>query len=125
MYGNASGPQAVAPATPPLECPRNGTRSAWWFSHGVGAEDVCSYERHFNQVLNPANTPRIPLEFDTICVNGGMRNYALQDPDHPDLGYDGNSYCDCPDGWVGNECRSCANVRVDRLPERHFRIAPA
>ena len=108
MYGNASGPLPVLSETAaPLPCARTDNGS-WWFGGGDGPRGICSHARG-NQVLDPADTPPIPHELDILCQNGGQRNWGVDASSHA---VDGNTFCDCPDGWGGVDCSQCMAVRV-------------
>lgn len=77
-------------------------RSKWVAYPEQPCDPKCTFEAG-TEVEFLDQPPPIPLEYDTLCVNGGQRSWAHRDNDD----FFGSSFCDCPDGFGGYECSQC------------------
>ena len=107
MYGNETGPVAVSNGTTPLPCV-NDTK-VWFYSPTQDPTGICSVEQG-TAIADPQSTPKLPLQYDVVCKNGGQRHWGPSNPATPPVIPMGSSFCDCPDGWGGIDCSTCTKV---------------
>lgn len=55
--------------------------------------------------------PQPPRKYQVNCANGGQRAFGYSPHFNAIFG---SSYCECPEGWAGNDCQSCVSDDVCR-----------
>ena len=106
MYGNATGPQSMS-TVDALPC------EDWTWSATHDPKEVCSNAMG-TQIKEVDITPKLPLEYDVLCKNGGQRHWSPGDDGNSTLF--GQSFCDCPEGWGGADCSLCVTDDVCAVP---------